>query len=113
MTARAGDIPVLGAGGVISGRHIAAAMALGAEVVWIGSAWLVTKENHTEPIILKKLLAAGPEDTVISRADSGKTLRQVRTAWSGEWEQADAPSPLKMPYQDILIGDLLGAIGEH
>ena len=50
---------------------------------------------------------------MISRADSGKTLRQIRTAWSEEWAKADAPSPLKMPFQDILVGDLLGAIDEH
>lgn len=109
----AGDIPVLGAGGVVTGRHIAAAIALGAKGVWLGSVWLTTKENHTDPVILEKLLAAGSEDTVITRADSGKTLRQVVTAWSEEWEQPEAPSPLKMPFQDILIGDLLGAIDEH
>jgi NAD(P)H-dependent flavin oxidoreductase YrpB (nitropropane dioxygenase family) len=109
----AGGRPVLAAGGVASGRHIAAALALGAEGVWMGTPWLVTKENHTEPILLKKLLAAGPEDTVISRADSGKTLRQIRSAWSEEWSAPEAPSPLKMPYQDILIGDLLGAIDDY
>ena len=41
------------------------------------------------------------------------TLRQVRTAWSDEWEAEDAPEPLRMPYQDVLVGDLLGAIIEH
>ena len=109
----AGDIPVLAAGGVASGRHVAAALALGAVGVWIGTAWLVTKENHTHPLILQKLLAAGSDDTVISRADSGKTLRQIRTSWSEEWAAKDAPAPLKMPYQDILVGDLLGAIDQH
>jgi NAD(P)H-dependent flavin oxidoreductase YrpB (nitropropane dioxygenase family) len=106
----AGDTPVLAAGGVATGRHIAAALALGAQGVWVGTAWLFTKENHTDPITLQKLIAAGPEDTVISRADSGKTLRQIRTAWSEEWATPGAPAPLKMPYQDILVGDLLGAI---
>lgn len=105
--------PVLAAGGVATGRHIAAAYALGAEGVWVGTPWLVTKENHTDPLVLKKLLAAGPEDTVISRADSGKTLRQIKSAWSEEWAAPDAPVPLKMPYQDILIGDLLGAIDDY
>ncbi len=105
--------PVLAAGGVATGRHIAAAFALGAEGVWVGTPWLVTRENHTDPVVLKKLLAAGAEDTVISRADSGKTLRQIRTAWSEEWAAPDAPVPLKMPYQDILIGDLLGAIEDY
>ena len=64
-------------------------------------------------VIRQKLLAAGSDDTVISRADSGKTLRQIRTAWSDEWAAPGAPTPLKMPLQDILVGDLLGAIDEH
>lgn len=109
----AGDTPVLAAGGVVTGRHIAASLAMGAMGVWVGTAWLFTRENHTDPIILDKLIAAGAEDTVISRADSGKTLRQIRTAWSDEWAAPGAPAPLKMPYQDILIGDLLGAIDQH
>jgi NAD(P)H-dependent flavin oxidoreductase YrpB (nitropropane dioxygenase family) len=106
----AGETPVLAAGGVATGRHIAAALALGAQGVWVGTAWLFTRENHTDPIVLQKLIAAGPKDTVISRANSGKTLRQIRTAWSEEWAQPTAPRPLPMPYQDILVGDLLGAI---
>ena len=40
-------------------------------------------------------------------------MRQIRTQWSDEWAREDAPKPLAMPYQDILIGDLLGAIDEH
>jgi NAD(P)H-dependent flavin oxidoreductase YrpB (nitropropane dioxygenase family) len=109
----AGDTPVVAAGGVVGGGQIAAALAMGAVGVWVGTAWLFTKENHTDPIILEKLIAAGPEDTVISRADSGKTLRQIRTAWSEEWATPGAPAPLQMPYQDILIGDLLGAVDRH
>ncbi|MGB1191123.1 MAG: hypothetical protein ACPG4A_12910, partial [Pseudomonadales bacterium] len=34
-------------------------------------------------------------------------------AWSQAWEAESAPKPLKMPYQDVLVGDLLGAIEEH
>ncbi len=109
----AGDIPVLAAGGVATGKHIVAALALGAVGVWMGTAWLATKEYGLSETIVEKLLAAGSEDTVISRADSGKTLRQIRSAWSEEWAKEGAPSPLKMPYQDILVGDLLGAIDEH
>ena len=108
-----GEVPVLAAGGVATGRHIAAAMALGAQGVWVGTAWLATREHELKPSVLKKLLAAGSEDTVICRGDSGKTLRQVRSAWSEEWNAPGAPPALKMPYQDILVGDLLGAIDEH
>ncbi len=109
----AGDVPVLAAGGVATGRHIAASYALGAQGVWLGTVWLGTREHGLSQILVDKLLAAGSADTVISRADSGKTLRQIRTAWSEEWASKDAPAPLKMPYQDILVGDLLGAIDEH
>ncbi len=111
----AGDIPVLVAGGVATGRHVAAALAMGAQGVWMGTAWLLSTEHqgHMHPVNTEKLKAAGSGDTVITRSESGKTFRQIRTGWSQEWEAEDAPSPLKMPYQDVLVGDLLGAIEEH
>jgi len=111
----AGDIPVLVAGGVATGRHIAAALAMGGQGVWLGTAWLLSQEHqkHMHPVNTAKLKAAGSADTVITRSESGKTFRQVRTAWSQAWEADSAPEPLKMPYQDVLVGDLLGAIEEH
>ena len=111
----AGDIPVLAAGGVATGRHIAAALAMGAQGVWLGTAWLLSKEHQGDmhPVNRDKLIQAGSADTVITRSESGKPFRQVRTGWSQAWEAEDAPAPLKMPYQDVLVGDLLGAIEEH
>ncbi len=110
-----GDIPVLAAGGIATGRHLAAALAMGAQGVWTGTLWLTTEEHadHMQPALVDKLLRATSADTVITRSESGKTFRQIRTAWSDEWEAEDAPTPLKMPYQDVLVGDLLGAIDEH
>jgi len=115
VVAAVGDVPVLAAGGIATGQHLAAALALGAVGGWVGTAWLTTLEHKDDlpPKVLAKLLAATSEDTVITRADSGKTLRTLRSAWSDEWEAKSAPVPLKMPYQDILVGDLLGAIKEH
>lgn len=111
----AGDIPVLVAGGVATGRHVAASLAMGGAGVWMGTAWLLSEEHqgHMHPVNTEKLKAAGSADTVITRSESGKTFRQVRTAWSQEWDAEGAPDPLKMPYQDVLVGDLLGAIEEH
>jgi NAD(P)H-dependent flavin oxidoreductase YrpB (nitropropane dioxygenase family) len=109
----AGDMPVIAAGGVATGRHIAASLALGAVGVWIGTAWLQCAEEHTPHQVMAKLAAAESADTVISRADSGKTLRQIRTSWTDEWDSPSAPKPLGMPYQDILVGDILGQIERH
>ena len=111
----AGEVPVLVAGGVATGRHIAAALAMGAVGVWLGTAWLLSEEHqgHMHPVNTRKLIDAGSGDTVITRSESGKTFRQVRTGWSQAWEAEGAPEPLKMPYQDVLVGDLLGAIEEH
>ncbi len=109
----AGDVPVVVAGGVAGGEHIAAALALGGAGVWMGTAWLFTREHGMDPVIRAKLEAAGSADTIRSRADSGKTLRQIKTAWTDEWEAREAPTPLKMPFQDILVGDFLGAVERH
>jgi NAD(P)H-dependent flavin oxidoreductase YrpB (nitropropane dioxygenase family) len=111
----AGDIPVLAAGGVATGRHIAAALAMGAQGVWLGTAWLLSTEHQADmhPVNRDKLIQAGSADTVITRSESGKPFRQVRTGWSQAWEADGAPVPLKMPFQDVLVGDLLGAIEEH
>ena len=70
-------------------------------------------QAHMHPVNTRKLIDAGSGDTVITRSESGKTFRQIRTGWSQAWEAEDAPVPLKMPYQDVLVGDLLGAIEEH
>lgn len=109
----ADGLPVLVAGGVGCGRQIAAALALGAEGVWLGTAWLAARENHTPPKLLEKLLCAGSEDTVITHAHSGKPCRVVRSAWSDEWTSSGAPAPLPMPYHQALTGSLLAAIEEH
>jgi NAD(P)H-dependent flavin oxidoreductase YrpB (nitropropane dioxygenase family) len=110
-----GEVPVLAAGGVATGRHVAAALAMGAQAVWTGTIWLTSTEHaaHMAPALVDKLLAATSSDTVITRSESGKTFRQIRTSWSDEWAAEGAPTPLKMPYQDVLVGDLLGAIDEH
>jgi NAD(P)H-dependent flavin oxidoreductase YrpB (nitropropane dioxygenase family) len=109
----AGSVPVLAAGGVMTGRHVAAGLALGAQGAWTGSLWLASEEYAIHPVLLRKLIAAGSDDTVVTRSESGKTFRQLRSAWSDEWAAPDAPRPLAMPYQDVLVGDLLGAIDDH
>ncbi|MEY2448796.1 MAG: hypothetical protein QOH79_2272 [Acidimicrobiaceae bacterium] len=97
--------PVLAAGGIGNGRQIAASLALGAQGVWCGSVWLTTEEAETHPIVKQKFLAAGSSDTVRSRASTGKPARQLRTAWTDEWEDPANPDPLPMPLHGMLIAD--------
>jgi NAD(P)H-dependent flavin oxidoreductase YrpB (nitropropane dioxygenase family) len=97
--------PVLAAGGIASGRQVAAAMALGAEGVWCGSVWLTTEEAETHPAVKAKFLAARSGDTVRSRSLTGKPARMLRCAWTDEWERPDAPAPLPMPLQSVLVAE--------
>jgi NAD(P)H-dependent flavin oxidoreductase YrpB (nitropropane dioxygenase family) len=97
------NVPVLGAGGIGSGRQMAAAMALGAQGVWCGSVWLTTDEAETHPVVKQKFLAAKSSDTVRSRSRTGKPARQLVSAWTQEWDRPDTPEPLGMPLQPILV----------
>ena len=95
-------VPVLAAGGIGSGRQMAAAMALGADGVWNGSIWRTTIENETGPVVTEKLLKATSTDTVRSRSLTGKPARMLRTAWTDAWEAPESPGTLPMPLQFIL-----------
>jgi NAD(P)H-dependent flavin oxidoreductase YrpB (nitropropane dioxygenase family) len=97
--------PVLAAGGIGTGRQIAAALALGCEGVWTGSIWLTTAESDTGPMAMEKLLEAGARDTVRSRSWTGKPARMLRTDWTEAWEREDSPGTLPMPLQYMLISN--------
>ena len=92
--------PVLGAGGIGSGRQMAAAMAMGAAGVWTGSIWLATEESDSIPSLVDKLLEADSTETVRSRCISGKPARQLKTAYTRAWdEDPECPGYLPMPLQ--------------
>jgi NAD(P)H-dependent flavin oxidoreductase YrpB (nitropropane dioxygenase family) len=105
-----GDIPVLAAGGIMTGRQMAACMALGAAGVWTGSVWLATTESETSEIFREKLVAATSRDTVRSRGRTGKPSRQLRSSWTDAWERPGSPSPLPMPLQSLISEGALRAI---
>jgi NAD(P)H-dependent flavin oxidoreductase YrpB (nitropropane dioxygenase family) len=104
-------VPVVAAGGIARGRQIAAAMALGAQGVWTGSVWLTTEEAETHPVVKQKFLQATSSDTLRSRASTGKPARQLRTAWTDEWENEANPKPLGMPLHGMLIAEAQRRIG--
>jgi NAD(P)H-dependent flavin oxidoreductase YrpB (nitropropane dioxygenase family) len=100
-------LPVLAAGGIATGRQMAAALALGASGVWCGSVWLTTEEAETAPAVKEKMLAATSRDTIRSRSRTGKPARQLKSAWTEAWEGADSPGPLPMPLQLIVAEDAM------
>lgn len=97
-----GDTPILAAGGIVTGRQMAACMAMGASGAWTGSVWLTTNEAETNPVVKEKMLAAGSRDTVRSRSRTGKYSRQLRSPWTDAWESGEGPSPLPMPLQSFI-----------
>jgi NAD(P)H-dependent flavin oxidoreductase YrpB (nitropropane dioxygenase family) len=103
-----GRVPVLAAGGIGSGRQVAAALALGAVGVWMGSYWLTTEEYQLtmgSSALHPALLEASSSDTVRSRIYSGKPARLLKNRWTAAWSEPDAPDPLPMPLQNLLVGD--------
>ena len=105
-----GDTPILAAGGVVTGRQMAACMAMGASGVWTGSVWLTTTEAETAPVVKEKMLAASSSDTVRARSRTGKHSRQLRSPWTDAWEREDAPDPLAMPLQSLISEPALGKV---
>jgi NAD(P)H-dependent flavin oxidoreductase YrpB (nitropropane dioxygenase family) len=91
--------PVLAAGGIGTGRQIAAALAMGAQGVWTGSIWLIVKEAESPMAQRESYLAATSRDTVRSRSFTGKPCRMLKNEWTEAWEAPDAPKPLPLPLQ--------------
>lgn len=96
-------IPVLAAGGIANGRQMAASLALGAAGVWCGSVWLTTQEAETSAAVRERMLGADSEDTTRTRSFTGKPCRVLRSEWTEAWERSDAPKPLPMPLQSMLV----------
>lgn len=105
--------PVLAAGGVGSGRQIAAAIALGAQGVWMGTYWLTAAEyklgvpegSDKPSTVQQALLKATSRDTVRRRIYSGKPARLLKTRWTDAWDAENAPEPLPMPLQNLLVAE--------
>jgi len=100
--------PVLAAGGIVTGRQMAAAVAMGADGAWTGSVWLTTEEAETAPHTVQKMLAATSRDTVRSAGRTGKPSRQLVSDWTDAWlPHADGRQPLPLPLQSMLCEPVL------
>jgi NAD(P)H-dependent flavin oxidoreductase YrpB (nitropropane dioxygenase family) len=99
--------PVLAAGGVGSGRHVAAAFALGAAGVWCGTIWLGAVESELSPAMRKRFIAARSQDAIQRKYDTGKPLRGLRSKWTDAWDAPEAPQPLPLAAQKLLVAPAL------
>jgi NAD(P)H-dependent flavin oxidoreductase YrpB (nitropropane dioxygenase family) len=106
-------IPVLAAGGVGTGRQIAAALAMGAQGVWTGTLWLTVEEADVSPGQMRSYLDASSSDTVRSKSFTGKPCRMLKNDWTEAWERSDTPDPLPMPLQMLVAIDAVGAGRRH
>jgi NAD(P)H-dependent flavin oxidoreductase YrpB (nitropropane dioxygenase family) len=108
LAAVSSSVPVLAAGGIVTGRQMAACVAMGAAGAWTGSVWLTTEEAETAPHTRDKFLAATSRDTVRSMGRTGKPARQLVSDWTDAWAPHDGGRPtLPLPLQSMLSEPVL------
>ena len=109
------DIPVVAAGGIFDGRGLAAALALGADGVWIGTRFIATPEARSVAGYKDALIRTKEDGTTISRAFSGKTMRVVRNQYTSFFDehpdrldpfpaQLVRAAPFHAPFHDFTVG---------
>ena len=106
------NIPVIGAGAVVDGRGLAAMLALGAQGVWVGTRFIASAEAHAGQMYKDVIIDASDEDTIVTRAYSGKTMRVFRNPYVMDWEKR--PQDIQpVPAQAMLSrqNGVMGGIG--
>jgi enoyl-[acyl-carrier protein] reductase II len=94
---------VLAAGGVADGRGLAAALALGAAGVWVGTRFIASPEAYGHDAFKRRVLAGTFKDTTITFSYSGKRMRAFANDWTAQWDSADA-KPAGFPGQYAVAG---------
>ena len=97
--------PVLAAGGIGDGRGLAAALCLGAVGVWVGTAFLVSKEAAWDDTLKQRILDASEEDTRVTRIYSGKPMRNINNPLIEAWEEGGVGT-LPFPFQGAVIQEV-------
>jgi nitronate monooxygenase len=101
-------VPVVASGGIMDGRGIVAALALGAGAAQMGTRFLLAHEAGTSPTHRQALIAANETDAVVTRAFTGRAARGIRNRFIAEYERVGA-EPLAWPLQRAAAQDVYGA----
>ncbi len=107
------DVPVLAAGGLVDGRGLAAALALGAQGVWMGTRFIASHEARAAESFKKRIAEASAEDTTVTRCYSGKPMRVLRNPYVTAMEADPAqihpfPEQMRISVQAGVLGMALG-----
>ena len=105
-------VPVLAAGGIGDGRGLAAALSLGAEGVWVGTAFLATEESDEFDFNKDKVVASDADGTQITKIYTGKTMRGIKNDMMKLWDEAGMTT-LPMPLQTVLMAQILAGLVEE
>ncbi|WP_028776957.1 NAD(P)H-dependent flavin oxidoreductase [Shimazuella kribbensis] len=101
-------IPVLAAGGIMDGRGLVAALALGASGVQMGTKFLTTIESGAHPAYKQALIKAKTEDVVLTTVFSGRPARGIKNRFMEHWEKIGV-QPMHFPIQNSLTRDIRDA----
>jgi nitronate monooxygenase len=101
-------VPVVAAGGIVDGRGLVAALALGAAGVQMGTRFLLARESGAHPAYRRRLLAATEVDTVVTRVFTGRPARGLRNRFVEEYLSSGS-EPLAWPLQRAAAGDIYRA----
>lgn len=105
-------IPVIAAGSIVDGRGLAAALAFGAQGVWMGTRFIASKEAHAGDMYKQVIIDANETETIVTRCYSGKTMRVFNNPYVQDWESR--PQDIQpFPQQAIIStrANVMGGIG--
>jgi enoyl-[acyl-carrier protein] reductase II len=106
------EVPVVAGGGLADGRALVAALALGAQGIWMGTRFVATEEAHAHRNYKSKIVRTSEAGTVVTRAHSGKPCRLIRNRFTDSWEaRQDQIEPY--PLQALHVGHAASELGRH
>jgi enoyl-[acyl-carrier protein] reductase II len=103
------NIPVIAAGAIVDGRGLAAALALGAQGVWMGTRFIACDEAHAGALYKQVIVDADDEATIVTRAYSGKPMRVLKNDYVVNWERR--PQDIQPFPQQAMVSIQAGVMG--